>query len=315
MTMNIKAITRIAALLAAILCCAAASAGTPPLQRPDCGHIDRLYVFSPQLGDTVPVDVWTPPVYSESQDSLPVIYMHDGQNLYDASTTWNRQAWEVDSVMCALLSSGQARPAIIVGIHSDAATRIPTLMPQKAVADMPLAERLRTGKLKGKPVRGDAYAAFMVETLKPLVDRTYRTLPGRPHTSVMGSSMGGLMSIYALCEYPDVFGNALCLSTHWTGDPAIAPEFAAALYDYIDSHLPPAASFVEDGYVPMLYFDRGTETLDAAYGPYDDRVIAMLRAKGYGTAHLMTHVAKGAAHEERAWRDRLHLPLRFILHP
>lgn len=302
-------------LILTILCCAAASAGTPPLQRPDCGHIDRLYVFSPQLGDTVPVDVWTPPAYSEAQDSLPVIYMHDGQNLYDASTTWNRQAWEVDSVMCALLSSGQARPAIIVGIHSDAATRIPTLMPQKAVADMPLAESLRAGKLKGKPVRGDAYAAFMVETLKPLIDSTYRTLPGRPYTSVMGSSMGGLMSIYALCEYPDVFGNALCLSTHWTGDPAIAPEFAAALYDYIDSHLPPAASFVEDGYVPMLYFDRGTETLDAAYGPYDDRVIAMLRAKGYGTAHLMTHVAKGAAHEERAWRDRLHLPLRFILHP
>ena len=313
MIMNLKC----AGVLAAACLWAVGSAagvGRPALQKADCGQIDRLYVFSPQLGDTIPVDVWSPAGYDGMQERLPVVYMHDGQNLYDASTTWNRQAWEIDSVMGSLLESGQIRPALVVGVHSDPQSRVSTLMPQKAVSDVELTETLVAGKLKGRAVQGDAYAAFLVETLKPLIDETYRTLPDKANTSVMGSSMGGLMSIYALCEYPDVFGNAMCLSTHWTGDPAIQDEFAGALYDYIDSRLPPAGAFVESGYVPMLYFDRGTETLDAAYGPYDERVKALLRDKGYGPAHLMTYVADGAAHEERAWRDRVHLPLRFVLH-
>lgn len=295
-------------LSACMTCCLSVMADGPELQHADCGRIERMRLYSPEMNDTVTVDTWLPPVYDASPAGrFPVIYMHDGQNLYDASTTWNHQSWEMDSVMCSLLSAGKIEPAIIVGIHSDSATRVADLMPQKAVeGSSALAETLEQVKLKGMQPRGDSYAAFMVETLKPRVDSLYRTLPDMRHTSVMGSSMGGLMSIYALCEYPDVFGNALCLSTHWIGAPAVADEFTDAMYRYMDERLPDAGTH-------RLYFDHGTETIDAYYGPAEERILTLVRAKGYGEGTLLNMVDDGGAHEERAWAARVAIPLTYLL--
>ncbi|MDE5773856.1 MAG: hypothetical protein K2H86_05315 [Muribaculaceae bacterium] len=286
----------------------------PPVQSADCGRIERMSLYSPQMGDTITIDTWLPPMYyAGGSERYPVIYMHDGQNLYDAATTWNHQSWEMDSVMCALLTTGEIDPAIIVGIHSSAETRVADLMPEKAVSgSRALAETLEQVKLHGMTPRGDAYAAFMVETLKPVVDERYRTESDMRHTTVMGSSMGGLMSIYALCEYPAVFGNALCLSTHWIGAPSVSEEFTRAMYDYLEQTLP-VAEPIDSEHGHRLYFDHGTETIDAWYGPSEERILELVRGKGYGEGTLLNIVDEGAAHEERSWARRVSIPLRYLL--
>lgn len=286
----------------------------PPVQTPDKGRIDRLYIYSPQLSDTIPVDVWTPEGYDTSGANYPVLYMHDGQNLYDKATTWNHQAWNVDSIASSLADRGIINPPIIVGVHSDAPTRVSTLMPVKGVAEVNIAEGMKD-HLRGLSLKGDEYVDFLVSTLKPAIDSSYRTIADREHTSVAGSSMGGLMSIYAICERPDIFGNAICLSTHWSGEPGISDQFAASLRNYIQRTLPDACDFAAKGeYVPRLYFDHGTTTIDASYGDYEPLVLKMLRLKGYDAAHLMSYVAEGAPHEENAWEARFFLPLIFVHH-
>ena len=295
-----------AAVLAGCLC---AYGMEPAQQTPDCGRIERMRIYSPQMNDTITVDAWLPEGYDQTASArYPVIYMHDGQNLFDASTTWNHQSWEMDTVMCSLIRSREIEPAIIVGVHSSAATRVADLMPQKAVMGTPLEATLEEVKLKGTAPRGDAYATFLVDTLKPAVDAAFLTKADMHDTSVMGSSMGGLMSIYALCEYPEVFGNALCLSTHWIGAPAVADEFTDAMYNYIDANLPSPSDH-------RLYFDHGTETIDAGYGPAEERILKLVKSKGYnyGDGTLLNIVDHGASHEESAWAGRVAVPLRFLL--
>ena len=295
--MTLRKLTSAAALTAAM-----ALAAASPLQKPTAGTIDRLSFWSPQMGDSVTVDVWRP----DAAGPLPVIYMHDGQNLFDATTTWNGQAWEVDSILGAMISKGEAAPAMVVGVHSNSSTRVADLMPQKAVAGHGMEETLKSAGQGGAPVRGDAYAAFLVETLKPAIDSLYATVPDRPHTTVMGSSMGGLMSIYALCEYPDIFGNAICLSTHWVGRPEVADQFSGAMERYLREHLPAPGNH-------RLYFDHGTTTIDAWYGPAEERITDMIRRKGYDEASMLQLTFPGAAHTERDWAARLHIPLTFLL--
>lgn len=283
------------------------SAAMPPMQHADFGSIERLRLYSPEMQDTMIVDMWLPEGYNPlGEKRYPVIYMHDGQNLYDANTTWNRQAWEIDSVMGRLAQENSELQAIVVGIHSKDATRLGDLMPQKAVAGKPLEGLLKSMNATGIPIKGDAYAAFMTRTLKPAIDALYLTLPEKEHTAVMGSSMGGLMSIYAICEYPEVFGTALCLSTHWIGSPGVEKEFESGMTDYIISHLPSPSDH-------KLYFDHGTETLDAGYGDAEKRVLKAIGDHGYGPERLKNLVAEGAAHDERSWASRVAVPIRFFL--
>lgn len=285
-----------------------ASHTLPPIQQASSGSIDRQYVYSPQLGENWTIDVWLPDSYaSDPNTRYPVIYMHDGQNLFDAETTWNHQAWEMDSVTGSLIANGLIQPPIIVGIHSHADTRKGDLMPQKAVADARITQAQLDSLMGGIPIRGDAYARFIVETLKPQIDSIYHTLPDAPNTTVMGSSMGGLISIYAMSEYPEVFGNAICMSTHWIGNPDHAATFANAMYHYLDKNLP------RDG-KHKLYLDHGTETLDSLYGPWEEMMIGLIKTCGYDTPEtLQTYIDQGGAHTETSWAARVDRPLRFIL--
>lgn len=277
-----------------------------PIQKADCGRIERITVASPELNDTINVDVWLPEDFRQDQ-KYPVLYMHDGQNLFDASTTWNGQSWEMDRTACELISNRQIEPLIIVGIHSDPVHRVSQLMPEKAVKDAGLEELMTEVKLKGEPIMGDEYAAFVVKTLKPLVDSTYPTLSDREHTSVMGSSMGGLMSLYLICEYPEVFGGAGCLSTHWYGSLEAADKFGGAMMDYVNNHLP-------DPRTHRLYFDHGTSTIDAYYGPWETKALLTAQEKGYQYGkNLDSVVDYGAPHEENAWAARVGRPLHFLM--
>ena len=291
------------------------TAGTPPPQTASAGDIDRYRIYSPEMDDTVTIDVWTPEGYpGDDGHRYPVIYMHDGQNLFDASTTWNGQSWEMDSVVSELVEAGEIEAPVIIGIHSVAETRVGDLMPQKAkdyITSTP--DSALRDFLEKTPLRGDAYAAFIVNTLRPAMDAAYRLTANADSTFVMGSSMGGLMSVYTMSEYPDLFGGAGCLSTHWVGTLDGDPTFANAMYDYLSEHMP------RDGR-HRLYFDHGTESIDSLYGPANERVVALARSLGYserpadGTRPTLdNYVAEGAGHEERFWAARVKRPLRFLL--
>lgn len=290
----------------ALLAASAISASAVnPIQTPDCGSINRLRISSPELNDSIDIDVWLPENFDATK-RYPVLYMHDGQNLFDASTTWNGQSWEMDQNSCKLISEHKINPIIIVGIHSDPAKRVSQLMPLQAVKDAGLEDLMAEVKLKGEPVLGDKYAEFVVKTLKPLIDTSYPTLSDRDHTAVMGSSMGGLMSLYLICQYPEIFGSAGCLSTHWYGSLDDDGKFGNAMMQYVDDYLPDPSSH-------RLYFDHGTATIDAYYGPWETEALLKAQKKGYRYGvNLDSFIHYGAPHEESAWAARVARPLQFI---
>jgi predicted alpha/beta superfamily hydrolase len=247
------------------------------------------------------VDVWLPPGYArDKRRRYPVVYMQDGQNLFDAKTSYAGVEWGVDETLTRLIEQGVVREAIIVGVWNTP-RRIAEYMPQKAV------KFTDTKELKGIPVGthdriiSDNYLRFLVSELKPFIDSRYRTLRDRANTFIMGSSMGGLISAYAMSEYPRIFGGAACVSTHW-------PAGQGAVIEYLRGHLPDARTH-------KFYFDYGTETLDAQYEPYQKRMDEVMLAAGYTEGvNWVTRKFEGEEHSEKSWRKRVDIPLVFFLH-
>ena len=240
------------------------------------------------------VDVWVPPEYEEASNRrFPVIYMHDGQNLFDPQSSFIGVHWGIDEAMRDLTAARRARAAIVVGIWNTP-QRSQEYMPQRALEMLPVQLRRRQNPLS------DRYLKYLVEEVKPFIDDHYRTLADRENTFVMGSSMGGLISLYAVCEYPRVFEGAGCLSPHW-------PAARGVVVDYLQQALPEAGDH-------KLYFDYGTRTVDALYEPYQEEADQIIRAKGYTRGEdWLTLKFEGAEHGERAWRERVHIPLAFLL--
>ena len=246
------------------------------------------------------VDVWLPPSYETAPNRrFPVLYMHDGQNLFRPEESFLGIDWGVVPALEKLIANQQAPETILVGIWNTP-QRYQEYLPQKPF-DTAVGTRAKAKldpRFAGK-ILSDAYLRFLVTELKPFIDTQYRTLPDPPHTSLMGSSMGGLISLYGLCEYPAVFGGAGCLSTHW-------PAVDEVILPYLQAALPAPGQH-------RLYFDYGTETLDALYEPHQVQVDEVLRAKGYTAVDWQTRRFEGAEHNEAAWRERVHLPLAFLL--
>ena len=271
------------------------------------GNLWRANIFSPEMNETIKIDVWTPDGYTASKQ-YPVIYMHDGQNLFDANSTWNHQAWEIDSVMGKLIKEKKVPAAIVVGIHSVDTTRIGDLMPERVVEMTPSGEvRDFIDRMCRGQYRADEYLKFIVETLKPLIDSRFSTLTDRQFTSIMGSSMGGLISIYGLAEYPEVFGNAACLSTHWTGAIGDNQDFPIAMKYYLMDRLPRGTDH-------RLYFDNGDCSYDSQYLPAYEMMNRLFDFLGYQEGvRLKTGVFQGHSHSEKSWSERVDVPLQYIL--
>lgn len=248
------------------------------------------------------VDVWLPPGYGDDETRrYPVLYMHDGQNLFDASGAYGGTTWGIGEAMARLIGSGEIRPAIVVAIWNTPA-RLAEYMPRKALGDAPVEFLAGYPTMPPAEIVSDDYLAFIVEELKPFIDRSYPTLPGRDDTLIMGSSMGGLISLYAVSEYPQVFGGAGAVSTHWPAGDGITIDYFAAHLPAPDTH--------------RIYFDFGTETLDAAYAPFQARMDDAMRALGYREQQdWITLKFDGAEHSEKSWRQRVDRPLRFLLRP
>lgn len=293
-------------MLTLLLLLLAATTFAQPMQV-CCGTLQHYPAFASQYVPSRQVWIWLPPDYSPQQ-RYPVIYFHDGQMLFDSAQTWNRQEWKVDETAALLIRQKQIPPFIAVGVANGGLRRYTEYFPAKALSYLPRAHR-DTGMLRmvGKPLADD-YLKFLVYELKPFVDSTYATLPGARHTFLAGASMGGLISLYGALEYPNVFGGAACLSTHWIGGFVPDTLIAAALHDYLADHLPKPGRI-------RLYFDYGTETLDRFYEPFQKHADRILQEAGYSPQNWMTRRFDGDEHAERAWSRRLAVPLVFLLTP
>lgn len=264
------------------------------------GGLEQYLRFPSRLAAPRNVDVWLPSVYQQAGRRFPVLYVHDGQNLFDAKTSYAGVTWGIAEAMERLVAEGRVGGSIIVGIWNTP-LRHQEYLPQIPVESSRWASG-RARKLYGGPPLSDGYLRFLVEELKPFVDGHYRTMPEPEGTFVMGSSMGGLISAYALCRYPHVFTGAACLSTHW-------PAGRKWMIAYLREALPAPGAH-------RIYFDLGTEALDASYATYQHQVDRVMREAGYREGQdWMTQVFAGAEHSERAWRERIHIPLEFLLAP
>lgn len=271
------------------------------------GVLHRIDSFPSNYVKPRPVDVWLPSNYSKEK-KYAVLYMHDGQMLFDASTTWNKQEWKVDETLDSLSKAGTIKETIVVAIWNIAALRNSNYFPEKVYGKLSQKDRdslTAVGKRGGwiNTINSDNYLKFIVEEVKPYVDANYSTLSDAENTSIMGSSRGGLISLYAICEYPEVFGAAACLSTHWIGTYSnIDNQIPEVFMEYLSNSLP---NPLEN----KIYFDYGTETLDALYLPYQDSITEIIKEKGY----QFNIEFEGHDHSEISWSKRLYMPLEYLL--
>jgi predicted alpha/beta superfamily hydrolase len=260
--------------------------------------LDR--VWSPQLRNRRPIDVYLPASYPSGR-RYPVVYMHDGQNLSDPSTAF-AGTWELDATLDRLAAAGLE--AIVVGVHNT----------ERRLADYsPFPDRRHGGG------DADAYLEFLVSTLKPRIDRIFHTVPERETTAILGSSMGGLVSLYAYFRFPSVFGRAGAMSPSiWFGQGAVLDFIEEARTPpgrlYVDAGTQEGAGTLRDarrlGRLLMrkgFARDRRRRRPRAAYdGP--DR-----RGGHRGPPRLRYIEDVGGKHSEWAWARRLEGALTFLL--
>lgn len=266
----------IRSLLTLVLCLACAACGsTGPGQRSPSAQANVSVLAQrfliPGLQRERTLRVYLPPSYSTGQKRYPVIYMQDGQNLFDDATSFAGE-WSVDEAMNALARQ-RGFEAIVVGIDHGGPHRNTEYNPW----DNP---RFGAGE-------GVAYVNFMLNVVKPYVDSHYRTFPGRKDTAVIGSSMGALISDYAIHRYPDVFAKAALFSpAYWVATPEVFKEAHrrrlpadARVYLYVGGQ-------------------EGEEALNDAQKMY-----ALLKEDGSPPSQGLTlHVEPAARHNEAAWR-------------
>ncbi len=279
------------------------------------GRLQRHENFASAYVTSRNVDVWLPEGYTSSK-KYNVLYMHDGQMLFDSATTWNKQAWDVDDVISELLQQQKIKDLIVVAIWNGGTTRHSDYFPQKPFEALSKAEKdtvysaARTNAVSvfnNYKIQSDNYLKFLVREVKPFIDKNYSVYKDRSHTFIAGSSMGGLISLYAICEYPKIFGGAACLSTHWPGIFSMENNpVPNAFFNYMKNHLPNPKKH-------KLYFDYGNATLDALYPPLQQQADAIMIEKGFTGVNWTTKFFPGEDHSEKAWNKRLHIPLTFLL--
>jgi enterochelin esterase-like enzyme len=275
------------------------------------GTIKRIDTFPSKFVKPRNVDVWLPENYTEV-NKYAVLYMHDGQMLFDATTTWNKQEWKVDEVASKLMKDGTTKDFIVVAIWNISEIRWPDYYPEKTWNFISKEDQDKL-LIEGKKTRNDVlfhsdnYLKFITQEVKPFVDANFSVYTNRENTFIAGSSMGGLISMYAMFEYPEIFGGAACISTHWCGGaPRENNPMAKSFFEYMKSK----PTYAE---TQKFYFDYGTETLDVHYPQYAETVDAIFESKGFDETNFKNLKFEGDAHDEVSWANRLDIPLTFLL--
>ncbi|MHA7844006.1 MAG: alpha/beta hydrolase [Winogradskyella sp.] len=230
-------------------------------------QVTTFTIAAPQLDTIKTIWVYLPKNYENSKKAYPVIYMHDAQNLFDDETSYVGE-WKVDEYLDTLAQN----ESIIIGIEHGNEKRIDELTPYKH-------EKYGGGQ-------GDAYIAFIKNTLKPHVDVAYRTQPEAKNTTIFGSSLGGLISFYAAIKYPETFGKAGVFSpSFW---------FSEKIYDLVKS--------VDISTTSKFYFLVGDKESDTMI-PDQDRMVALLKSKGVKDNQIEYQIIKDGQHNEKLWSE------------
>ncbi len=225
------------------------------------------------------VVVWLPPGYEDDpKRHYPVLYMHDGQNVFDPATSSYGVDWQVDETCTRLIKSRDMEPLIVVGIYNS---------PDRALDYSP-------------GPKGSAYMAYLVKKLKPFIDKMYRTRPEREHTFTGGASMGGLISFMLVWEYPEVFSGAICMS----------PAFQYKTFDFVA----PVRAYSGDLKPVRIYLDNGGVGLEKQLQPGLTEMYQALQKQGYRPGEdLLWVYAPGAEHFESAWAARMPVALKWLI--
>lgn len=284
-----------------------ASGGCATVQLPSAAPartIEWEHLAAPGLPEHH-VTIWLPPGYDAARGTYPVLYMWDGQNLFDPAKTHYGKAWMVDRVLTDMVAKGTAKPHIVVGIWSpEGLDRYRHYLPQPAADGAAGEVDADVARMAGGPVASARELAWVADVLKPRVDRTFRTRTAARDTTIIGSSMGGVMACYAIVARPDIFGRAGCVSAHWpVADPDLAdkhrPEILAAWRAWLDRDLGQPEG-------RRIWLDHGTATLDAYYGPWQDAIAQDLTDLGWVEGRDFTaRTYPGAEHDEIYWNRRL----------
>jgi len=281
------------------------------------GAVVDLGVINSRYADPRRVVVWLPSGYSSKGPKYAVLYMHDGQNLFDTATAGYGMEWQIDETLDRLIQEKKVRPTIVVGIWNTP-KRLQEYVPSKAFNGLPADYRQKIHALYGGDPLSDGYLKFIVRELRPMIDARFNVKTDRADTVIMGSSMGSLISLYAIDEYPQVFGGAGMMSTHWplfmTPDgKSVGDREYEVVSSAFEHYLAPA---LPDPATHKLYFDHGSETLDAVYARYQDRVDAVVRRRGYRQwSNVLSLSFPGEKHNEISWASRVAVPLQFLLPP
>jgi enterochelin esterase-like enzyme len=222
------------------------------------------------------VIVWLPPSYATaSEKEYPVLYLHDGQNVFDPHTSTLGHDWRIDEIADSLIRKGEIEEFIAVAVYCN--------------------PDVRAKEYSDDPDLGEKYQDFLCCQLKPSIDSTYRTKEDAENTAIMGASMGGLISFIMAWEYPDVFSKAACMS------PAFKIRRTGIGVDYVEDVQ--KISSIRD---IELYIDNGTLDLEAELQPGIDEMLQTLDARNQ---EYVWYLDEGAAHNERAWSARAWRPL------
>lgn len=266
------------------------------------GRLVRHADFKSRYVETRNVDVWLPDGYNTHPDrSYNVVYLHDGQNLFKPSEAFAGVDWGIHESLTRLIEDGAIVDTIAVGIWNTP-KRLLRYMPKRPYELIEDSEAavLFSEMNNGAHPASDRYLDFIVSELKPFIETNYRARTDHGSNFIMGASMGGLVSLYAVCEYPKVFGGAGCLSTSWTiaGSPFI---------HYLRSQLPNPGAH-------RFYFDYGKEALIDGYEAFQKQATAIALKKGYRRDFdWMVETFPEHDHSERSWRERVAIPLEFLL--
>jgi predicted alpha/beta superfamily hydrolase len=248
------------------------------------------------------VDVWLPEEYHDNYaQHFPVLYIQDGQMVFDQFHS-RGGGWKVHQAISELAKAEKITAPIVVAIPSTINRKFEYLPAGalnypggRAAFEVTAKSEISTSHQQ----MSDQYIQWIVDTVKPAIDKRYRTLPEVENTTLMGSSLGGLISLYLLCEFPQVFGKAACLSTHW-------PILGEGMIAYLDEKLPEPGNH-------KFYFDYGSEGLDRDYAPWQMKVDSLLREKGYREGKdFASWSFPGEDHTTKAWASRVHIPLTFM---
>lgn len=256
------------------------------------------------------VRVWLPAGYDDEKRRYGVVYVQDGQWAFRADAKDDTTFFAIDESVTRLVRARRIKPVIIVAISNPGDDRFRQFIPQDIyVATTGDLRRRMDKELAGRPVTSTPFLKFISQELKPAIDRTYRTLPEPRHTTMIGASMGGLISAAAFVEHPESFGRAAFISPQWPlydVDMIDFPELPKAWAAYFKRLGPPAGR--------KVWLEHGTTMIDAGMGAHQQAIVRQLKAMGWKEGiNVQARVYQGGAHTPADWISHMDEMLSWLL--